>query len=155
MPNLAVLITCYNRKHDTLRCLRDLFGAQLPPTLTLSVYLVDDASPDGTGDAVRSEFPSVQVLNGSGQLFWGGGMRLAFSEAIKARHHFYLWLNDDVELFPDAIVKLVNTYSSVIAKGQVPAIVVGAACDPANGQLTYGGRRRKGWHPLKIRVNRS
>ena len=82
MASVAVLVTCFNRMQITLRCLRDLTKEPLSSTLSLSVYLVDDASTDGTREAVCSEFPAVHLLNGNGHLFWGGGMRLAFGEAL-------------------------------------------------------------------------
>ncbi|MBU2135728.1 MAG: glycosyltransferase [Alphaproteobacteria bacterium] len=56
---IAVVMACYNRRDTTLRCLRSLF-AQLEPTVSLDVYLLDDASSDGTGAAVRAEFPNAE-----------------------------------------------------------------------------------------------
>ena len=44
--------------------------------------VVDDASTDGTSDALK-KFDSVTVLSGNGSLFYSGGMRLAISEAKK------------------------------------------------------------------------
>jgi len=150
MPSIAVLLSCYNRKHATLRCLRDLASAALPDATIIDVYLVDDASSDGTGDAVRKEFPYVHLMKGNGHLYWGGGMRLAFSEAMKAGHDFFLWLNDDVELFSNAIVNLTETYQCVLMREGRPVIVVGATCDPDTGLMTYGGRQRRSWHPLRF-----
>ena len=47
--NIAVLITCYNRKDKTLLCLESLFKQQgLGIDFSLAVFLVDDGSTDGT-----------------------------------------------------------------------------------------------------------
>jgi GT2 family glycosyltransferase len=150
MSSIAVLLTCFNRKRITLRCLQDLANQRLPQSLSLSVYLVDDASTDGTRDAVRTEFPSVHLLDGNGLLFWGGGMRLAFGEAMKVGYDFFLWLNDDVALVPDAIARLIDSYCQVTERRGDSAIIVGATCDPDNGCLSYSGRRRDSWRPLRF-----
>ena len=66
---VAVLMTCYNRAETTLRCLRSLFAQELPTGWALDVWLVDDASPDGTGAKVTVEFPQVHVIQSPDDLF--------------------------------------------------------------------------------------
>lgn len=149
MQTIAVLIASYNRKSTTLRCLSTLVFVTLPPATALQVYLVDDASPDGTAEAVRCEFPAAHVFDGTGQLYWGGGMRRAFDEAMKARPDFYLWLNDDVELSADALARLIDTHRRV-AKGGNPCIIVGTTRDPERAVANYGGQRRQSWNPLRF-----
>ncbi|RYE16254.1 MAG: glycosyltransferase, partial [Sphingobacteriaceae bacterium] len=80
---IAVLLTTYNRKQKTVTCLEHVFNQQLPVGVEISVYQTDDASSDGTAEAVRQQFPQVILLNGTGQLFWAGGMRYTWSEALK------------------------------------------------------------------------
>ncbi|MFC1652798.1 glycosyltransferase family 2 protein [Planctomycetota bacterium] len=134
---IAVLITCYNRKDTTLACLKTLFGQVLPSQVRLDVYLVDDASTDGTSDAVRQTFPTVHILNGSGLLYWSGGTRLAWQQALKKQYCYYLWLNDDTCLTPNALDILLAVDKTA------QKIVVGSCCDPITGEHTYGGRIRR------------
>jgi GT2 family glycosyltransferase len=148
---IAALLTCYNRKATTLASLDRLFGQKLAPGLT--VFLVDDNSPDGTAAAVHARFPQVRVLQGNGNLFWCGGMRLAFDAALKDDFAFYLWLNDDTFLEHDAIERLLKAYQSIAAGGQEAAIVVGSTRDPQTGAPTYGGIVRSSRiHPTKYRL---
>lgn len=150
-PSLAVLITCHNRKESTLQSLSKLFNQKDIELLNIVVYLVDDASTDGTQFSVQEQFPDVKVLKGDGNLFWNGGMRLAFGEAIKTGYDFYLWLNDDTYLFPDALSKLLSEFKILAKKGHDKAILVGATQDPITGFLTYGGvNRYSWWYPLKF-----
>jgi len=151
-PNLSaksigICLACYNRRDVTLKCLQSVKHVVLPRNYELLVYLVDDASPDGTGDAVRDAFPEAVVISGNGALYWGGGMRVAMSKAMAQGHDFYLWLNDDLELFPDAIYGALKTYDLVTDCGKQPALVVAATCDEA-GRMSYGGMRRKGLSPI-------
>ena len=51
--NIAVLITCHNRKLKTLKCLTALHNATLPKNHMMDIFLVDDGCSDGTALAVK------------------------------------------------------------------------------------------------------
>lgn len=148
---IAALLTCYNRKLLTLACLKALFNQKLKSEVTIDVYLVDDGSTDGTAEAVTQSYPQVKILQGDGSLFWNGGTRLAFAEAIKHDYDYYLWLNNDTLLNPNALSNLLETFQHLRAQGEHRAIVAGSTCDPNTKALTYGGViRRSRWRPLKF-----
>ncbi len=149
---LAALLTCYNRSSKTLASLTALFNQELPADkVTVDVYLVDDGSTDGTADAVSQSYPQVKILQGNGSLFWNGGMRLALAEALKYNYDYYLWLNDDTLLYPNALKTLLETFHSLVDQGEHRAIVAGSTCDPNTRALTYGGVvRRSRWRPIKF-----
>ena len=131
---IAVLMTCYNRAGTTLECLKRLFAQSMPEGHSLDVWLVDDASPDGTGEKVKAAYPQVNVIRGSGNLFWCKGMRLAWDSAAAAHDYDgYLWLNDDVMLVDGALEGLVADWKET---GE-SAILVGAM-DDGNGNTAYG-----------------
>ncbi len=136
---IAVLMTCHNRCASTLKCLNNLYGQKSLDGVSLDIYLVDDGSTDGTGDAVRSTYPDIHVLDGNGRLYWSGGMRLAWAEAMKNDYDYYLWLNDDTTLFDDAVCTLLKTAEQIRQHGNA-GIVVGSCRDPQTGEHTYGGR---------------
>lgn len=149
---IAVLMACYNRRDTTLRCLASLFDQGLPEGVTLSVYLVDDGSTDGTGPAVQARFASVTVLQGDGNLYWNGAMRVAWARAMADGRDYYLWLNDDTMLLPGAIATLLRTARDVLQREGCEGIVVGSCRDCRTGQHTYGGRvkrRQSSRLPLK------
>jgi len=134
---VAVLMTCYNRREVTLHCLAALF-AQERLDCTLRVFLVDDASTDGTAQALAHRYPDVRLYNGSGSLFWNRGMHAAFGHALDEDFDYYLWLNDDTILTPTAIGAMLDT-ASKLASEKIEAIVVGNTRDSTTGQHTYGG----------------
>lgn len=140
-PRIAILMTCHNRKALTLRCLRALRDE--PLFFEENLFLVDDGSSDGTGMAVLDYMPSANVIEGSGSLFWNGGMRLAWESALKSgrRFDFYLWLNDDVELRPGVLTALVADAAQA-ARADGAVIVVAATVEPGTDRVTYGGQRR-------------
>jgi GT2 family glycosyltransferase len=143
--SIAVLMTCFNRRETTLRCLRSLAEQELPLGYSLKVFLTDDGSSDGTGEAVKREFPEVTVLQGDGNQYWVGGTLMAWEAARPA--DFYLWLNDDVRLRPRAIGALIEVHQST---GDVAAITVGATCDPDAGKTCTGGMRRANWYDVRV-----
>ncbi|SFB69813.1 Glycosyl transferase family 2 [Zunongwangia mangrovi] len=138
---IAVLLTVFNRKEQTLSCLKRLFDQDISQSFEISVFMVDDGSADGTSDAVKDRFPKVNVIKGSGDLFWNRGMHLAWTTALKKQEFdYYLWLNDDTYLKRDALKKLLNT--SYDFKNE--SIIVGTTSALNNHNLvTYGGRSRK------------
>mgnify|MGYP003616443677 CR=1 FL=1 len=139
----AVLMTCFNRKEKTINCLNNLFNCFFGVPHDFDVYLVDDASTDGTVAAVRSKFPSVNIINGSGDLYWNKGMFLAFEKALLGDYDYYFWLNDDTIIFDDSIKRMI--YFSVDSYAdRAPGIYVGSTCG-SNGAVTYGGSLSSGF----------
>lgn len=141
IPRIAVLMTCHNRRALTLGCLETLRGQAWFREDDL--FLVDDGSSDGTGDAVRAVMPGANVIRGDGSLFWNGGMRKAWAHAVTSAqdHDFYLWLNDDVRLNHNAVAMLVGDADSVVTRGGA-VIVAAATNEPGQDTITYGGHRR-------------
>lgn len=148
MRTIAIIMTSYNRKNKTISCLDSLCSQEeLGAKFNYSIYLVDDGSTDGTSEAVHLMYPGVRILPGTGDLFWNRGMHLAFGEALKQDHDFYLWVNDDTTLFSDAVTRLLDTSSLF----QDNAIIVASTKDPDTGDWTYGGLRRLNrCRPLKF-----
>jgi GT2 family glycosyltransferase len=150
-PTIAVLMTCYNRKQKTIDSLNALFNQNSDEDRSLSVYLVDDGSTDGTATAVAAAYPQVNILQGDGSLFWNRGMYRAFAAALDRGYDYYLWLNDDTLLYPTALAGLLHTADEVVANGNPQFIIVGATCDPQTGLLTYGGLERQDrYRPLRF-----
>lgn len=144
MKSIAIIMTAHNRKNQTLSCLDSLHSqSKLTEGVKKLIYFVDDGSTDGTSEAVHYMFPDVRIILGTGDLFWNRGMHLAFGEALKEDHDYYLWINDDTTLFPSALSELLHTSTFF----QDKAIVVASTKHPVTGEWTYGGFRRL--HPLR------
>lgn len=135
--SIAVLMTSFNRRESTLRCLEAVRRQAHRLSYSLEIFLVDDLSRDGTVEAVREAFPEVHLFLGTGDLFWNRGMHRAFGEAMRAGFDYYLWLNDDTLLFPHALDALLEASLVLQATGAL-SIVTGSTCDNA-GKRSYGG----------------
>ncbi len=140
MNTIAVLLTCHNRKQKTLQCLNSLFKADWPEHLKMEIFLVDDGSADGTGRAVKEIYPEINIVLGNGNLFWAGGMRLAFKEARKhSDYEGYLLINDDVELTEDFLSKILETKEYCLKKYNKGGLYSGSTRDKRSGKISYGG----------------
>jgi GT2 family glycosyltransferase len=142
IDRIAVLITSFNRRDLTMAALAALIAQRVIADTQLTIFLVDDGSTDGTGDAVRLQFPQVRVLEGDGTLFWNGGMRMAFESAKKEGFDAYILFNDDTFLYEDALERLVGCARDQLAAGK-PAIVVGSTRSPVTGKRSYGGLMKR------------
>jgi len=152
--NIAILLTCFNRRERTLSCLRTVY-AQFPmDNARQEVYLVDDGSSDGTADAVSREFPDVIILHGSGDLFWNGGMNLAWKTAIAQGFEYYLWLNDDVTLYTNAFKSMFDSFMKGRKECGTNPVIVGSFHEVGNNEHAYGGFEIKKtlWGVRKKRV---
>jgi len=146
MKKIAVLLATFNRREKTLSCLASLYAQYMPEGTEISVFLTDDNSSDGTRSAVAKHYPDVNIFTGSGNLFWAGGMRNSWTEALKADPDYYLLLNDDTLLLEHAIEQLLGYYQT---DGAVPnALAIGSTLDVANNEISYGGRKL--YHQNKV-----
>lgn len=148
---IAVLLTCHNRQAKTYKCLQSLkdalsvYNKNTKEQVEIEVYLTDDGCTDGTAEAAREIFPNenvLHILQGDGNLFWAGGMRFCWREAMK-RHDewdYYLLINDDTEMMSNLFDELLGAQKYTVEQFGQEGLISGITCakeDPT--QLTYGG----------------
>ena len=145
MIKTAVLLAVFNRKKTTLECLRALQEQEIAQNVNFEVFLVDDGSTDGTFEAVTDQFPKVNLIKGSGNLFWNGGMRLAWNTALKkGTYDFFLWLNDDTILLENGLKNLFDDYQKNLKSENNPFLITGACKKLNSEEFSYGGRTKQG-----------
>lgn len=134
---IAILITCFNRKDKTIRCLQALKSQLIKTNIQYDIHLTDDGCTDGTSEAVLKECPKAKIYQG-GNLFWAGGMRLCWKGAIQqGGYDYYLLLNDDTYVNDYFIPDFIECRE----KGRDRALIVGNTCDPESLNGTYYGMR--------------
>ncbi|MBF6598620.1 MAG: glycosyltransferase family 2 protein [Fermentimonas sp.] len=142
--NLAVLLTCHNRKNKTIACLQSFYNANIPSNFDVDVYLTDDGSIDGTSEAISEMFPLIKLIKGDGNLYWAGGMRLTWVTAMKNKpYDIYLLLNDDVVLRSDFFDNFQETANYALKEFGMQGIYSGSTIDMESNKVTYGASRIK------------
>jgi GT2 family glycosyltransferase len=159
MIKIAVLLTCHNRKEKTIKCIKSLYAAiNISDSETMfEIYLVDDGSTDGTSEEIAKNYSKINLIQGSGKLFWAGGMRLAWETALKKDqdYNFFLLLNDDVILMENFLNGLLNTHKYCLEQYNQAGIYVFSTIDPSNSNISYGGTLiiKKGIRIKSKRIN--
>ena len=150
MKQVAVLLTCHNRVNKTISCLRSLYEAydrfveREGQIISMKIFLTDDGCTDHTASEVEHTFAgkNITIIQGDGSLYWAGGMRKAWREALQenSRWDYFLLLNDDTDLLENLFDELRNAldYSShEFGKAGLISGVTTAKTD--EHLITYGG----------------
>ena len=108
-PKVAIIIVNYKGREDTLECLASLRGLTYP---AFSVYVVDQASEDGTPEAVRQAFPDVTVIENPENNGFAGGNNTGIRAALEAGAAYVYLLNNDTVVAPNLLEPLVELAES-------------------------------------------
>jgi GT2 family glycosyltransferase len=91
---VEIVAAVHNRKSITLQCLRSL--ERIDRTgLDVHVVIVDDGSTDGTSEAVREQFPTIELVAGNGDLWYTEGTNTGARAALNHDPDYLLLINDD------------------------------------------------------------
>ena len=115
----ALVIPVYNRRETTLQGLRSLLRADTTG-LEVRIFVVDDASPDGTAEAVKKHFPDVELIQGTGNLHYAAGTNRGLEAAQNWGAEYVVTMNDDSIFHEQFLQRL------VAAARQNPNSVIGA-----------------------------
>lgn len=104
---LEIITPVHNRREETLRCLRSLSRSILD-SIEVHIIIVDDGSTDGTADAVREQYPDVEIVTGDGNLWYTAGTNRGFEAALKHDPDYILAINNDSIFDERCILNLVT-----------------------------------------------
>jgi GT2 family glycosyltransferase len=138
MPaRLSIVIPTHDTRELTLRCLETIARASSPGEV--EVIVVDDASGDGTAEAIRERHSGVEVLRNEPA---AGFTRSANRGLRQARGEILLLLNSDTEVEPGALLRLAEALEADPKLG-----IVGAALHYPDGapQWSGGGAPSHAW----------
>lgn len=106
MKRVAIIICNYNKKDYVKKNIEALLRQTVED---YDIYLVDNASTDGTADDIEATYPdTVRVLRNSTNAGGSGGFNLGMREARKQDYCAYLLLDNDVILAPDCLAQLLR-----------------------------------------------
>src|SRR6266550_7394855 len=105
-PSLSVVVVTYRRRDLLLDCLQSVSRAIVRIDEPTELVVVDNGSPERTGDLVRDRFPGAFVID----IACNDGFTAAAGAAFRrARGEWIVLLNDDVTVEPDALAVLLET----------------------------------------------
>jgi GT2 family glycosyltransferase len=104
-PLVSAIVLNWNGRDDLIECLESLTKVNYP---NLEVIVVDNASTDGSVDAMRSKF-DVTIVENKQNLGFGGGCN---SGLAIASGEYLLFMNNDVIADEEFLTELVNVAES-------------------------------------------
>ena len=103
MTRLSIIIVSYNTCEDLLACLRSVYDSK--PQVRYEMIVVDNASTDGSPNAVRTDWPNLHLIELGQNAGYSQANNLAIRETLS---EVILLLNSDTIVPPKAIDALVE-----------------------------------------------
>lgn len=102
-PDLSVLIVNFNSGPFLKRCLKSVF--EFTQDLELEVIVVDNASSDRSMEGIAEEFPQVNLILNSQNLYFSKASNMALE---RSKGRYLMLLNPDTHIVDNAFRKLVD-----------------------------------------------
>lgn len=103
MCDLSIVIASWNARDYLIECLASI--EETVAKHVLEIIVVDNASDDGSGDAVRSGYPEVRIIRNEKNL----GFAKANNQGLRASEGRYIALiNSDIKVLGGCMDALVN-----------------------------------------------
>jgi len=108
--DLGIAIVSYNTRRLTEDCLASVYCSLAGASLQARVWVVDNASMDGSAAMVRDRFPQATLIASERNLGFAGGTNLAAEQMVAegARPRYLMLLNPDTVVHSDALERMVR-----------------------------------------------
>src|SRR5215469_16397890 len=117
-PRVTAVVVTYNRRDLLLEALAAVHAQTRVPD---AVIVVDNASTDGTGAAVRAQFPAVQLAELTRNTGGAGGFAYGMARALDGAADLIWLMDDDTVPEPGALEAMLAARDRYL--GQPPALV--------------------------------
>lgn len=145
---ILIIIVTWNKKNYVIDLLNSLSSLSFPRE-QLDILVIDNASNDGTVEALKTQFDYITLIQNAENIGGTGGFNtgLAWASEQPASHYDYLWLLDnDVVVHKNALselVKILETNADIAIAGSTMMQLdypwrineMGAFVDRKNGAL--------------------
>ena len=143
--NIAVIIVSWNVRDYVMECLQSVYAEFRSAGLEGGVWLIDNASTDGTIALVRDLFPQTYIIENEGNVGFARANNQGIEAAKPHSPDYYFLLNPDTKLQTGSLRKLVESIETLPDAGMVGARLVygngrfqhSAFCFPGIIQLTF------------------
>lgn len=119
-PSIVTVILNTNRKADTLACLASLAHNTYQRH---QIIVLDNASSDGSVEAIKSAFPNVQIIGLTENLGYAGNNNVGIQAAIAQGADWVFVLNEDTIVDAQCLEQLCTIGESDPTVGIIGPIV--------------------------------
>jgi len=150
-PQVGIALLNWNGYADTARCLESLRRSEFRPA---RILVFDNGSADGSANRLEREFPEAQIVRGGENFGFSEGNNRAVSLLLEAGMDLVWVLNNDTEVSPDCLGRLVRALEADPGLGAVSAKVrfmdperrlgyAGAVFHPWTFNMTFRGLKER------------
>ncbi len=105
-PKVAVVIVNWNKREHVLHLLRSLKRIDYD---NHEIIVVDNASTDGSVEAINQELPGIKLIVNSENLGGTGGFNVGINQALEMGYYQYIWLLDnDAQVENNSLCELIE-----------------------------------------------
>ena len=108
-PLVYIIVLNWNGWQDTLNCVESCRALQWP---NFRIVVVDNGSTDGSEEILRRHLADVEILQSGANLGFSGGNNVGIRHALEASADYVWLLNNDAEVAPEALSRLVEAMES-------------------------------------------
>lgn len=145
MLDVAIIIVSWNVRDYLANCLRSVFAEVASSGLNTEIWVVDNASTDGTVELLADLFPQVHLIVNDHNPGFGAANNQGMKAAAASQPRYYFLLNPDTLLGPGALSRLVGFLDENPKAGLAGARLVygngrfqhSAFCFPGLAQLAF------------------
>ncbi|MEX2593004.1 MAG: glycosyltransferase family 2 protein [Anditalea sp.] len=106
-PSVAIILVNWNGYDLTQICIHSIFKINYK---NYRVILVDNASADQSGAKLKIEFgDTIDYIQNEYNLGFSGGNNVGIRYALERRFEYVMELNNDTEVDPDFLTRLINS----------------------------------------------
>jgi len=146
--HVVAVILNTNRRADTLACLESLARSQV---LRPGILVLDNASTDGSVEAIRAMFPDVEIHPLAQNLGYAGNNNVGIRRALAMGAEWVLLLNEDVVVDANALRAMLEAAGGRANVGFVGPMVY--HYDEPEIIQSAGGRLGPGWQAIHVGQN--
>ena len=104
-PHVDVIVLAYNNRADTLECLASLSRLTYPD---YRLMVVDNGSTDDTAQAIRMQYPQVELIGIEHNRGFQGGSNFGLRHAFDSGTEYVFMLSNDTVVQPDVLDELMK-----------------------------------------------
>ena len=120
-PQVTAIVLNWQGEDDTAACIDSLLGQR---GVDVRILLVDNASPDGSGQRLHARYPQLDYLETSANLGYAGGNNEGLRWALERGAEWILVVNNDTVAAPDCLARLCKAAAREPRVGALAPLIV-------------------------------
>ena len=121
-PRVAIVIVNWNKKNEVLDLLQSLREIRYD---NYQIFVVDNASTDGSADAIGLKFPEAELIENSQNLGGTGGFNTGIRHVLEDGGFTYIWLLDnDAEIEESSLINNIEVLETHPDAGIVGSLIL-------------------------------